>query len=206
MNSATHSATTRPSNRHRAPASRLRMIANMPPIQETTGARKNEIASAGSSQGVSPCVLSHGKRETATAAGEDDGSTSVDPSLSADSTTSVRTESATMAERNVARATGRTKKAATASAITSQATSALRPYGANVGDGAAARYWMATRTTASTSVQPTSTGNPTTGGSDVARQMAARAANLSTDHTLTYPFPRRRRGVRPRVASRREPK
>jgi hypothetical protein len=31
--------------------------------------------------------------------------------------------------------------------------------------------------------------NPTSGGFGVGRQMAARAANLNTDHTLATPFP-----------------
>ncbi len=57
----------------------------------------------------------------------DGGMTSVDASLIADSTNSVSTESATMAERNVMRAAGCTKKAATATAMTSHAISALRP-------------------------------------------------------------------------------
>ena len=46
---------------------------------------------------------------------------------------------------------------------------------------------MAPRTRASTSVQPTRVDNPTHGGFGVGRQMAARAANLKTDHTLATP-------------------
>ena len=48
---------------------------------------------------------------------------------------------------------------------------------------------MTPRTRASTRVQPTRVDNPTSGGFGVGRQMAARAANLNTDHTLATPFP-----------------
>ena len=186
MNSAAQSAITRVSSRNRAPGSTLRMIANMPPIQDTSGARKNEIESAPSSQSLSPWVRSAGKNEITIPIGVG-GRTSADASLIADSTTSVSTESATMAERNVMRAAGRTKKAATATAMTSHAISALRPYGLKTGDGIASRYWMTPRTSASTRVQPTRADNPTSGGFGVGRQMAARAANLNTDHTLVTP-------------------
>src|SRR5258705_6539285 len=46
---------------------------------------------------------------------------------------------------------------------------------------------MTPRTSASTRVQPTRADNPTSGGFGVGRQMAARAANLKTDHTLVTP-------------------
>ena len=87
------------------------------------------------------------------------------------------------------RAPGRTKNAATAIAMTSHAISALRPYGLKTGDGIASRSWTTPRTRASTRVQPTRVDNPTSGGFGVGRQMAARAANLNTDHTLATPFP-----------------
>ena len=103
MNSAAHSAITRVSNRKRAPGSTLRMIANMPPIQDTSGARKNEIEIAPSAQSVRPWALSAGNRESTSPIG-DGGARSARPSLIADSTTSVSTESATMAERSHARA------------------------------------------------------------------------------------------------------
>src|SRR4029078_4816615 len=126
----------------------------------------------------------------------DGGSTSARPSLIADSTTSVSTESATIADRKVMRAPRRTKNAATAIAMTSHAISALRPYGLKTGDGIASRSWMTARTSASTRVQPTRVDNPTSGGFGVGRQMAARAANLNTDHTLATPFPEQERSTR----------
>jgi hypothetical protein len=80
---------------------------------------------APSAQSFSPWALSAGNRESTSPIG-DGGSTSARPSLIADNTTSVSTESATMAERKVMRAPGRTKNAATAIAITSHAIEAIR--------------------------------------------------------------------------------
>ena len=53
------------------------------------------------------------------------------------------------------------------------------------GAGLAPTYCSPTRTAESNTVQPKSVGNPTSGGSGVVRQIAARAASLKTDHTLT---------------------
>ena len=110
----------------RVPGSTLRMIANMPPIHDTSGARKNETESATSSQSPSQWVSSAGKTAVKIPIG-DGGRMSAKPSLIVDSTTSVSTESATIAERKVARAAGRTKKAAMATAMTSHAIRALSP-------------------------------------------------------------------------------
>src|SRR5712691_5200376 len=126
MNSAAHSATTFPSSANRASGSTLRTMANMPPIQDTTGARKNEIGRAKSTNAASHGTFNAGNKENTAPCG-DAGRNGANPNRTEDNTTSVRTDSATMAESAVTRPSGRTKKAATASATTSQATSALRP-------------------------------------------------------------------------------
>ena len=58
-----------PASSKRVPGSTLRMIANMPPIQDTSGARKNEIESATSSQSLSQWASARERRRSRSRSG-----------------------------------------------------------------------------------------------------------------------------------------
>ena len=130
MNNAAHSATTLPSTRTGAPASKLRRIANIAPVQETAGARNIATGApkpvhSAYSAGYDAANASMGSQDWAQVWTQDwiNGAAN----LMVPSTISVRAESTTIAESAVMRAAGGTKHAVTTSAIASQATTALSP-------------------------------------------------------------------------------
>ena len=178
---------TLPSTRIGAPASKLRRIANIAPVQDTAGARN---IATGAPKPVQSCDAVAGYD----AANASMGSARLDRDWISGAA-SLRSRARL---RSGPRAPPRRTSAVDPRGRRHEAgrhherdgdpgNDRVEPVGIEPRRGSASANCSAHRTAASTSIQPISVGRPTRRGSGVRRQIAARAAILNTDHTPAAP-------------------